>query len=91
MCAEALEGCTCLLPVARTRHIAATHPDEVYFAHAPAHEQPRFETRSRWPRGSPCAEPQADFKGPSGDRIIIEIDYVANRHHSPFSRARHAA
>mgnify|MGYP001551965764 CR=1 FL=1 len=66
-------------------------PDEVSFSHAPANEQPRFETRLRWPRGSPCAEPQAELKGQPGDPIIIEIDCVANRRHLPVTRARHAA
>ncbi len=31
-------------------------PDEVYYGCHPANRKPRFEVRSRWPRGSPCAK-----------------------------------
>jgi hypothetical protein len=66
-------------------------PNEVYFSHAPANEQPRLETRPRWPRGSPCAAPQAELNGEPGDPVILEIDCVANRPHLPIIRARRAA
>ena len=31
-------------------------PNEVYNGHYPANRRPRFEPRSHWPRGSPCAK-----------------------------------
>ncbi|MFB3113168.1 MAG: DDE-type integrase/transposase/recombinase, partial [Gemmatimonadales bacterium] len=34
-------------------------PDEIYFDRAPACRARRFEPRRYWPRGSPCAGPQA--------------------------------
>src|SRR5262249_555010 len=34
-------------------------PDEVYSQRFPANRRPRLEPRSVWPRGSPCALPQA--------------------------------
>jgi hypothetical protein len=33
-------------------------PNEVHYARPAANERPRFEPRTRWPRGSPCAAPQ---------------------------------
>jgi hypothetical protein len=39
-------------------------PDEVYYARSPACTAPRVEPRRRWPRGSPCAAPQAPVRGP---------------------------
>jgi len=65
-------------------------PNEVYFTRSPANEQPRFEPRERWPRGSPCASPQVDIEGESGDAIVLEIDFLAGRAHLPVISARRA-
>jgi transposase InsO family protein len=35
-------------------------PNEVHFSRSAANQQPRFEPRPRWPRGSPCAQPQVE-------------------------------
>jgi len=66
-------------------------PNEAYFSRPPANEQPRFEPRSRWPRGSPCAAPQVEIEGEPGDPAVIEIDYFAGRRHLPVISARRAA
>jgi transposase InsO family protein len=54
-------------------------PDEVYFRHRPACRSPRFEPRAAWPRGSPCAQPQALVKGQPGVRLELTVDFVAQR------------
>jgi len=65
-------------------------PNEVYFTRPPANEQPRFEPREHWPRGSPCAAPQVEIEGEPGDPAILEIDYLAGRRHLPVISARAA-
>jgi len=66
-------------------------PNEVYFSRPAANERPRLEPRDRWPRGSPCAKPQADVEGEPGDSIVFEIDCLEGRRHLPIIGARHAA
>jgi len=66
-------------------------PNEVYFSRPPANEQPRFEPRTRWPRGSPCAGPQVDVEGEPGGPFVLEIDCHKRRRHLPMMRARRAA
>jgi len=66
-------------------------PNEVYFSHEPANEQPRIELRKDWPRGSPCAKPQVDIDGNPGDPVIIEIACLEGRRHLPIIRTRCAA
>ena len=66
-------------------------PDEMYFSRPAANQQPRFEPRERWPRGSPCARPQVDVEGEPGDPVILEIDCLEGRRHLPILRARRAA
>ena len=53
--------------------------------------QPRFETRERWPRGSPCARPVVEVDGEPGDPIVVEIDFLEGRRHLPILRAKRAA
>jgi putative transposase len=66
-------------------------PNEVYFSRKAANEQPRYEPRERWPRGSPCASPQVEIDGEPGDAIILEIDCLDGRRHLPVLRTRRAA
>ena len=66
-------------------------PNEIYFSRSPANERPRFETRKRWPRGSPCAKPLVAIQGDPGDPVILEIDCHRGRRHLPIIRARRAA
>jgi transposase InsO family protein len=66
-------------------------PNEVHYARPAAHEQPRFEPRRKWPRGSPCAAPQVSVDGDPGDPIIFEIDCLDGRRHLPVIRVRRAA
>jgi len=66
-------------------------PNEVYFSRPPANEQPRFEPRDRWPRGSPCAWPLVDIIGQPGDPVVVEIDLLEGRRYLPVIRAKRAA
>jgi transposase InsO family protein len=65
--------------------------NEVYFSRHAASEQPRHEPRERWPRGSPCAKPQADIVDEPGDPIVMEIDCFEGRRHLPIIRVQRAA
>jgi transposase InsO family protein len=65
--------------------------NEVYFFRQAANEQPRYEPRERWPRGSPCARPQAEVAGEPGDPIVLEIECLEGRRHLPIIRTRLAA
>ena len=42
-------------------------PNEVHLSSPAANEQPRHEPHQRWPRGSPCAKPQVEVNGASGE------------------------
>jgi transposase InsO family protein len=66
-------------------------PDEVYNETYPANRCPRFEPRSRWPRGSPCAKPWALVKGRAGARLDLEVTFHAGRKHLPIVRLKRAA
>ena len=66
-------------------------PNEVHYSRPAANQQPRFEPRTKWPRGSPCAAPQVSVDGDPGDPIIFEIDCLAGRRHLPLIRVRRAA
>jgi hypothetical protein len=66
-------------------------PNEVYFSRPPANEQPRIEPRRDWPRGSPCAKPQAGIDGDPGDPVIFKIDFLEGRRHLPVICIRRAA
>ncbi len=66
-------------------------PDEVYHDLAPACLAPRFEPRRKWPRGSPCAEPQAPVRGRCGQRLELSVHYLSQRRHLPIVELRQAA
>ncbi len=66
-------------------------PDEVYHGRFPANRKPRFEPRSKWPRGSPCARPWALVQGKPGVRIELDVEFQAGRRHLPIVRVRRAA
>ena len=58
-------------------------PNEVYFAKFPANRRPRFEPRSRWPRGAPCAKPWALVRGSPGAKLTLDVSFPGNRKHLP--------
>ena len=58
-------------------------PDEVYVKCRQANRAPRFEPRPDWPRGSPCAAPQALVKGQPGVVLEMNVKFVAGRRHLP--------
>lgn len=66
-------------------------PDEVYHRHFPAHRKPRFEPRSRWPRGTPCAKPWALVKGNVGAMLELQVNFYNGRKHLPTVRLERAA
>ncbi len=66
-------------------------PDEIYFGLRPACLAPRFEPRRRWPRGSPCAAPQARVRGRRGARLKLAVSYRAGRRHLPIVELHRAA
>ncbi|MHB0960884.1 MAG: integrase core domain-containing protein [Pirellulaceae bacterium] len=66
-------------------------PNEVHYSRPAANAQPRFEPRTRWPRGSPCAAPQVGVDGDPGDPIILEIDCLDGRRYLPVLHLRGAA
>jgi putative transposase len=66
-------------------------PDEIFFGRRPACREPRFEPRRGWPRGSPCAGPQAAVRGRRGDRLELEVRHLAGRRHLPIVELKRAA
>jgi hypothetical protein len=52
---------------------AGKTPIEVYENIVPANNKPRYELRSRWPHGSPCASPQTMIKGRRGTKLVLAI------------------
>ncbi|MBU0753987.1 MAG: DDE-type integrase/transposase/recombinase [Planctomycetes bacterium] len=66
-------------------------PDEVYKGKLPANQQPRFEPRHRWPRGSPCASPQTKIKGKTGVKMELVIGHYKGRKHLPVIELKRVA
>jgi hypothetical protein len=66
-------------------------PDEAYRGCYSANRKARFEPRSRWPRGSPCAKPWALVRGSPGARLTIEVGFYHGRRHLPVVNIRRAA
>jgi hypothetical protein len=66
-------------------------PEEIYFGLAPACLAPRYEPRRQWPRGSPCAGPQAAVRGRRGQRLELSVRYLSQRKHLPLVELRPAA
>lgn len=66
-------------------------PCEVYDGLSPANAKPRFEPRPHWPRGSPCASPQAKIKGETGARLVLIVGFFEGRRHLPVIELRRVA
>jgi hypothetical protein len=66
-------------------------PNEVYFHRKAANRKPRLEPRSRMPRGSPCADPQARVKGKCGARLTLQVRFHAGRKQLPIVTLSKAA
>jgi hypothetical protein len=45
--------------------------------------QPRFEPRPAWPRGSPCARPRVLVKGQPGAQLALTVEFLDGRQHLP--------
>jgi transposase InsO family protein len=73
---ETLGGCT---------------PNEVFYNRLPANRRPRYESRKRWPRGSPCAQPWALVRGRPGARLELELTHHGGRRHLPIVTLRRVA
>jgi hypothetical protein len=66
-------------------------PNERYFGRIPANRRPRFEPRSRWPRGSPWAKPWALIRGTPGVELSLEVRFQGGRRHLPIVTLERAA
>jgi putative transposase len=66
-------------------------PDEMYHRRRPAIRAPRFESRRRWPRRSPCASPRTLIRGQPGVRLGLQARYLAGRRHLPIITLKRAA
>jgi putative transposase len=69
----------------------ARTPDEIYFGSFPACRRPRFETRARWPRRSPCAQPHALVRGRPGAVLELSVERRAGRKHLPVVELKRVA
>ena len=66
-------------------------PNEVYDSTFPANRRPRFETRSKWPRGSPCARPWALVRGSPGAKLKLDVSFYCGRKHLPIVTLKRVA
>ncbi len=66
-------------------------PDEVCKDLQPAVSAPRYEPRRRWPRGSPCAAPQAKVRGRRGVKLELNVERLGGRKHLPVVSLQRAA
>ena len=66
-------------------------PEEVYHNRYPANRKPRIEPRERWPRGAPCAKPQALVAGKPGQRFDMVVSFHKKRRHLPVVKLNRAA
>jgi transposase InsO family protein len=66
-------------------------PNEVYFGKFPANRRPRFEPRSRWPRGSSCAKPWALVRGSPGVKVTLEVTFHTDKRHLPIVKLKRVA
>jgi hypothetical protein len=73
------------------RTLRGRTPNEVYFGRFPANRRPRLEPRPNWPRGSPCAVPQALVAGQPGDKFVLELRRHDGWAHMPVVTLRRAA
>jgi putative transposase len=69
----------------------ARTPDEIYFGSFPACWKPRFETRARWPRRSPCAMPHALVRGRPGAALALIVEHRGGRRHLPIVSLKRVA
>ena len=58
-------------------------PNEVYFGTFPANRRPRFEPRSCWSRGAPCAKPWALVRGSPGAKLTLDVSLHGGRKYLP--------
>lgn len=58
-------------------------PNEVYHETFPANRRPRYETRARWPRASPCARPWALVRGSPVAKLTLDVSFYHGHKHLP--------
>ena len=66
-------------------------PNEAYHGTFPANRRPRFEPRSRWPRGSPCTRPWALVRGSPGAKLTLELGFHEGYRHLPIVKLKRVA
>jgi len=72
-------------------YIDGKTPKELFEDLVPANSKPRYEPRSRWPRGSSCAAPQAKIKGNPGAEFVLIIGFLEGRRHLPMIELKRVA
>ena len=65
-------------------------PNERYYGRFQANRRPRFEPRSRWPRGSPCSRPWALVRGSPGAKLTLDVNFHGGRKHLPIVTLKRA-
>lgn len=66
-------------------------PIEIRDGSTPANQRPRLEFRERWPRGSPCAAPQAEVDAGLGTVLELHLEFLEGRPHLPIVKLREVA
>jgi hypothetical protein len=61
--------------------LASKTPNEIYFELRAANQRPQLKPRPRWPRGSPCAEPQVLVAHKCGQNFELVVQFQHNRQH----------
>jgi transposase InsO family protein/transposase-like protein len=65
-------------------------PNEVYEKRFPANRRPRYEPRTRWARGSPCAKPWALVRGSPGAMVELHIQFHQGHRQLPIITLKRA-
>jgi transposase InsO family protein len=66
-------------------------PNEAYHGTFPANRRPRFEARTRWPRGSPCAQRWALVRGSPGVKLTLDVGFHHGQRHLPIVKLKRVA
>jgi hypothetical protein len=66
-------------------------PSEVYEGLRPANEKARWEPRSRWPKGAPCAAPKAKMKKKGSCRLALVVGFHEGNRRLPIVELKRAA
>ena len=71
--------------------LSGAAPNETYRREFANNRKPRYEPRSHWPRGSPCAKPWALVRGKPGAKLELSVELHGGRRHLPIILLRRAS